>query len=192
MSKFFMNWNSVCGAVPGRGHTKKNLPCQDKVARREEHGVHVIALADGLSRKKFCPSCFGVDVANRGGRRREIFLGAFGRRRYRLLERDGLESSFILMSDGSEQSLYNKRNKTLAPAVKRLMHRATLIDAAVLKPQLEQALSKVVAENTHDDCSVAILARNSDQLPPLEDLPLSERLSLFQIANDSALCSNDR
>ena len=42
-----MEWKSVCGAVQGRGHAKKDIPCQDKAARREANGVHVIALADG-------------------------------------------------------------------------------------------------------------------------------------------------
>ena len=93
-------------------------------------------------------------------------------------------SGFILMSDGTEQSLYNKRNKTLAPAVKRLMHRTCLVSAEVLTPQLEEALG-VVLENTQDDCSVAILARTSEQLPPLMKLPLSERKSLYQIEGSS-------
>lgn len=270
-----LDWKSVCGAVQGRGHAKKDIPCQDKVARRSENGVHVIALADGAGSASM--SHFGAQVvvnrmtafvadrffdliAQADGRlvAQEIlsvtlqalndeaelrectlkdlastlliaavgdgnfFLAHLGDGVIGYLNETGLKvattpdngefsnetvfvtsanaaahmrlfkgalkniSGFILMSDGSEQSLYNKRNKTLAPAVKRLMHRATLIDAAVLKPQLERALSTVVAENTHDDCSVAILARNSDQLPPIEDLPLSERQSLFQIANDSA------
>lgn len=270
-----MEWKSVCGAVPGKGHAKKNLPCQDKVARRAENGIHVIALADGAGSASL--SHFGAQVvvncvtdfvaekffdliAQEDGRlvmqeilsvvlqalnneadlrkcslkdlASTLLIAAVGDEKFFLahlgdgvigyLNETGLKvattpdngefgnetvfvtsanaaahmrifkgalkniSSFILMSDGSEQSLYNKRNKTLAPAVKRLMHRTTLIDADVLTPQLERALSTVVAENTHDDCSVAILARNSDQLPPLEDLPLSERQSLFQIANDSA------
>ena len=63
------------------------------------------------------------------------------------------------MSDGTEQSLYNKRNKSLAPAVNRLIHRTTFIDSKILVPQLEEALSTVIAENTQDDCSIAILAK---------------------------------
>ena len=270
-----MDWKSVCCAVQGRGHAKKNIPCQDKVARRTENGVHVITLADGAGSARL--SHFGAQVvvnrmttfvadrffdliAQADGRLvtqellsvalqalndeaglREcslkdlastmliaavgdgnFFLAHLGDGVIGYLNETGLKvattpdngefsnetvfvtsanaaarmrifkgalkniSGFILMSDGSEQSLYNKRNKTLAPAVKRLMHRTTLIDADVLTPQLERALSTVVAENTHDDCSVAILARNSEQLPPLEALPPGERQSLFQIANDSS------
>ena len=50
--------------------------------------------------------------------------------------------------------------------------------------QLDEALG-VVLENTQDDCSVAILARTSEQLPPLMKLPLSERKSLYQIEGSS-------
>ena len=269
-----MEWKSVCGAVQGRGHAKKDIPCQDKAARREANGVHVIALADGAGSAALshfgaqcvvnCVTDFVAEkffdlIAQKDGRlvtqellsvvlaalkneaasrdcalkdlASTLLVAAVGGGKFFLahlgdgvigyLNEDGLKvattpdngefsnetvfvtsttaaarmrifkgalkniSGFILMSDGSEQSLYNKRNKTLAPAVKRLMHRTTLIDADVLTPQLERALSTVVAENTHDDCSVAILARNSEQLPPLEDLPLTERLSLFQIAGSS-------
>ena len=94
-------------------------------------------------------------------------------------------SGFILMSDGTEQSLYNKRKKTLAVGVKRLLHRTCLIDSEVLQIQLEDALNSVVAENTQDDCSIALLARTSEQLPPLEKLSLQERQEIFQINESS-------
>lgn len=55
-----MEWKSVCSAVQGRGHAKKDIPCQDKVARREENGVHVIALADGAGSAAL--SHFGAQV----------------------------------------------------------------------------------------------------------------------------------
>ena len=272
-----MTWKSICCAAQGRSHAKKNIPCQDKVARREENGVHVIALADGAGSAQFShygaacvvnrTAAFVVDrffdlIAQEDGRKvtREIlsvalqalqveaelracelkdlastlliaavgdgkfFLAHLGDGVIGYLNDAGLKvattpdngefsnetvfvtsanaaaqmrlykgmlkviSGFILMSDGTEQSLYNKRNKTLAPAVKRLMHRTTLVSAEVLTPQLEEALS-VVLENTQDDCSIAILARTSEQLPPLSDLPLSERQSLFRIDGSPAFRS---
>lgn len=269
-----MTWKSVCCAAQGRGHVKKNIPCQDKVARREENGISVIALADGAGSAKF--SHYGAQVvvnritafvadrffdliAQADGRKvtqdilsvaaqaltdeaelrecelkdlastllvaavsdEKFFLAHLGDGVIGYLNDAGLKvattpdngefsnetvfvtsanaasrmriykgelksiSGFILMSDGTEQSLYNKRNKTLAPAVKRLMHRTCLVSAEVLTPQLEEALGVVLA-NTQDDCSVAILARTSEQLPPLMALPLSERKSLYQIEGSSA------
>lgn len=268
-----MTWKTICCAVQGRGHAKKNIPCQDKVARREENGISVIALADGAGSAKF--SHYGAEcVVNRiaafvadrffdlvaqenalkvaqeilsiaaQALRNEaelwecavndlaatLLVAAVSDEKYFLahlgdgvigyINDEGLKvasapdngefsnetvfvtsanaaahmriykgalksiSGFILMSDGSEHSFYNKRKKILAPVVKRLMHRTCLISAEILTPQLEEALRTVVAENTQDDCSVAILARTSKQLPPLKDLPLAERQSLFQIAGN--------
>ena len=90
-------------------------------------------------------------------------------------------SGFVLMSDGTEQSLYNKKNKTLATVVKSLLHRTCLIDSEILKVQLEEAFNSVVIDNTQDDCSIAMLAKISKQLPKLEDLSLKERQNFFQI-----------
>lgn len=244
-----MEWKSICCAVQGRGHAKKNLPCQDKVARREENGVNVIALADGAGSATF--SHYGAQcvvnratvfisenffdlIAQTDGRKvtqeilsvllqtlqdearlREcelqdlastLLIAAVGDEKFFLahlgdgvigyLDEDGLKvatapdngefsnetvfitsedaaahmriykgelktiTGFVLMSDGTEQSLYNKRKKTLAPAVKKLINQTCLVDAEILTPQLEEALSSVVAENTQDDCSIAMLARN--------------------------------
>ena len=269
-------WKSVCCAVQGRGHAKKNLPCQDKVSRLIENGVQVIALADGAGSAAlshygaqcvvnrataFIGDRFFDLIAQEDGRSvtleilnvilqalkdeaelhscslkdlastllvaavgdGKFFLAHLGDGVIGYLNEDGLKvastpdngefsnetvfvtsanaaermkifkgaikniSGFILMSDGSEQSLYNKRKKTLAPAVKRLMHRTCLIDGEILTPQLEEALSSVVAANTQDDCSVAILARTSAQLPPLDELPMPERQELFQIKGSHAL-----
>lgn len=61
-----MNWKSVCFAVQGRGHAKKNIPCQDKVARLESNGVQVIALADGAgsaSMSHFGAACVVAGVS---------------------------------------------------------------------------------------------------------------------------------
>lgn len=244
-----MNWKSICCAVQGRNHAKKNLPCQDKVARRNENGVNVIALADGAGSATF--SHYGAQcvvnravefisdnffdlIAQEDGRKvtqeilnvllqalkdeaeirdcelkdlaSTLLIAAVGGEKFFLahlgdgvigyLDEDALKvattpdngefsnetvfitsedaaahmriykgdlktiSGFILMSDGTEQSLYNKRKKILAPVVKKLVHKTCLVDAEILTSQLEEALSLVVAENTQDDCSIAILARN--------------------------------
>lgn len=271
-----LNWKSICAAVQGRGHAKKNIPCQDKVSRLEKNGVHVIALADGAGSANF--SHFGAEcVVNRisefisenffaiiacedgktvtqkifstllrdlesesqirGCELKDlastILLAAVGGEKFFLahlgdgvigyLRADGLKiasepdngefsnetvfvtsenaaerlkifrgdiksiSGFVLMSDGTEQSLFDKRNRSLAPAIKRLMHRTSLIDAEILTPQLEDALKSVIAQKTQDDCSIALLARNSKILPPLKDLPREERREVYRIENNFIL-----
>ena len=267
-----MQWKSVCCAVQGRGHIRRDLPCQDCVARLEVGGVHVIALADGAGsaamshfgaqRVVDCAAEFVAEkffdiVAREDGRSvtqelltiircalqdesnlrgcelrdlastlllaavsdEKFFLAHLGDGVIGYLSDAGLKvastpdngefsnetgfvtsadaalhmrifrgtlkkiCAFVLMSDGTEQSLYNKRNRTLAPVIKRLMHRTCLVDGEVLTLQLRHALQTVVAENTRDDCSIALLAKNSAQLPPLERLLLFERRELERITD---------
>lgn len=271
-----MGWKSVCCALQGRGHLKKNIPCQDKVTRREENGIHVIVLADGAGSAVF--SHFGAEcvvncvaefilkkffdlITCEDGHKvkkellsvilksleeeamerkctikdlastllvaavsdKNFFLAHLGDGVIGYLNDTGLKtvstpdngefanetffvtsvnaeahmkiykgelkkiSGFVLMSDGTEQSLYNKRNKTLAPVIKRLLHRTCLIAPEILTPQLEDALGSVVIDNTYDDCSIALLARTSEQLPPLNELPLSERQTLFKASGNPLL-----
>ena len=66
------------------------------------------------------------------------------------------------------------------------MHRTCLVDAEILTPQLEDAIKSVILDDTQDDCSLAILARHSEQLPPLNELPLNERQELFRVDGSSA------
>lgn len=265
-----MTWKSICSAVQGRGHKKNDVPCQDKVTRRSEGGVSVIALADGAGSARL--SHYGAEcVVNRVAAfvadrfydlisedngsevKRQIltvaiealkneaelrecelrdlastllfaavdeekFLlahigdgvigylsdkglktastpdnGEFANETFFVTSRSALQrmrifkgalgtiSGFILMSDGTEQSLYHKRNKTLSEGIKRLMHRTSLIDGAILEPQLQKAIESVILENTQDDCSIALLARASELLPPLDELSQDERQELFKI-----------
>ena len=87
------------------------------------------------------------------------------------------KDAFVLMSDGTEQSLYHKPTKTLAGIIVKLMHRTCLLDSGTMKAQLEDAFASVISRNTQDDCSIAILARPSTALCPITDLafPKTER-----------------
>lgn len=93
------------------------------------------------------------------------------------------KSAFVLMSDGTEQSLYHKPSKTLANIVVKLMHRTCLIDKEKMRIQLEDAFTSVISKNTQDDCSIAILARPSATLRNLDALGFGEKLRLYEIAN---------
>lgn len=92
------------------------------------------------------------------------------------------KDSFVLMSDGTEQSLYHKPSKTLAPVIVRLMHRTTLIDGKTMRLKLEDALESVVSKRTQDDCSLAILARSSTNLRPFDMLDSKSRQELYGVA----------
>lgn len=92
------------------------------------------------------------------------------------------KDAFVLMSDGTEQSLYDKDHKTLVAVVKRLMHRTCLVSRKVMETQVEDALSTVIARRTPDDCSIALLARYSGSLRPMDSLDFQERRDLYGLA----------
>ena len=77
-------------------------------------------------------------------------------------------SGIVLMSDGSAESLYDKRKKSLSPDILtlvRVVKNETLEDASII---LENLLAEYVAPRTGDDCSVAVAARvNSRELVPV-------------------------
>lgn len=68
-------------------------------------------------------------------------------------------TGFILMSDGPEHALYDKRKKTLAPACSKLINAARVLPKPSSDLELERVLKKVIAKKTSDDCSIAILAK---------------------------------
>lgn len=94
------------------------------------------------------------------------------------------KAGFVLMSDGTEQSLYHKPSKTLAGVIVKLMHRTCLIDSGTMKTQLKEAFAAVIAKNTQDDCSIAILARPSAMLCPIDTLGFKERQELYGIGGE--------
>ncbi len=93
------------------------------------------------------------------------------------------KDAFVLMSDGTAQSLYHKPTQKLADVVKKLMHRTCLIDSEVMHAQLIDAFNSVISRKTQDDCSIAILARTSKVLCPVDALGFEERRELYRIAS---------
>ena len=53
-------------------------------------------------------------------------------------------AGFILMSDGTEQSLYNKKNNSLNQVVIKLMQRNILLDKNVMCKQLESTFKNII------------------------------------------------
>lgn len=91
------------------------------------------------------------------------------------------KDAFVLMSDGTAQSFYDKRKKTLTPAIVRLMHRTCLLDRGVMEAKLEDSFSSLISKHTQDDCSIVILARSSAVLRPMAALSFTERQELYGI-----------
>ena len=87
-------------------------------------------------------------------------------------------AGFVIMSDGTGQSLYHKATKTLAKATIKLMHRTCLLGSGVIKEQLLTSFS-LVSQNTQDDCSIALLARPVGILRDYTNLTMSEKSDIL-------------
>lgn len=69
-------------------------------------------------------------------------------------------NGFVLMSDGCEVSLYNKKENKLSLAIKRVMNLMSLIPLDKLESQLDYSMQNVIAKKTMDDCSIIMVTRN--------------------------------
>lgn len=67
-------------------------------------------------------------------------------------------TGFVLMSDGPEAALLDKRRRLLAPACGKLLAACRQLETARMHLGLEDALRRVISRKTSDDCSIALLA----------------------------------
>lgn len=70
-------------------------------------------------------------------------------------------SGFALMSDGTETSFYSKKDRTLAPVLKKLMEFTKILSISCLENELKKSFEEVVKNNTTDDCSLALLVKEN-------------------------------
>lgn len=73
-------------------------------------------------------------------------------------------SGFVLMSDGSEQSLYDKVKHEIAPAIVKLFAARLDMPNAEFEAELRDLLKKQIIQRTSDDCSIALLTRDRKRL----------------------------
>ena len=65
----------------------------------------------------------------------------------------------VLLSDGAEMSLYDRRQKTLAPVLHRVFNTARGEDRANMEEMLRRSFENSVIQATGDDCSIALMVR---------------------------------
>lgn len=68
-------------------------------------------------------------------------------------------TGFILMSDGPEAALLNKRTSSLASACHKLIDANRMLEQPEMERQLALTLQQVIASKTSDDCSIALMSR---------------------------------
>ncbi|MBR1432096.1 PP2C family serine/threonine-protein phosphatase [Ruminococcus sp.] len=88
---------------------------------------------------------------------------------------------FVLMSDGAETSLYNKKNNKLADVLERIIKMLTFLPTEIVQKQLINSFDTVIRNSTSDDCSISILANIDDSFlgySHLNDIRKSKLLNI--------------
>ncbi|RAX54517.1 hypothetical protein CCY99_03505 [Helicobacter sp. 16-1353] len=92
---------------------------------------------------------------------------------------------FVLMSDGSEASLYNKQEHKIADIVKKIMQISTFIPIEKLQEQLRESFEKVIIKTTSDDCSIAMLVKGDESFEGYLQLSNEDKCKLLEINTKS-------
>lgn len=90
-------------------------------------------------------------------------------------------NGFVLMSDGTAESLYCKRDSTLAPILIKMMHRNVILNHDKIFESIKLSFDSVVVNNTQDDCSIAIMSRKCNLLSDYRYLKNTEKCDLLRI-----------
>lgn len=93
---------------------------------------------------------------------------------------------FALMSDGTENSFYSKRDKTLAPALKKLMELTRILNIQCLENEIYKSFENVVKNNTTDDCSLALIVKKDCSFHGYNKLTAEEKASMLFGKNDTS------
>lgn len=89
---------------------------------------------------------------------------------------------FILLSDGSSNSFYDKQKQNMTSGAKRLIEWTRFMFEDKMSMLLKKVVDETIINKTTDDCSVAILATNEILDEDYEALDKKEKCLLFDRA----------
>ncbi|WP_276324836.1 protein phosphatase 2C domain-containing protein [Treponema putidum] len=88
---------------------------------------------------------------------------------------------FVLMSDGSENSLYQKAEKKISNSIKKIMNLLILIPKNELENMLVKTFESIICQATIDDCSIVFLVKDLDLFKGYRNLTESEKCKLLNL-----------
>lgn len=88
---------------------------------------------------------------------------------------------FILMSDGTEASLYNKKEKKLASVLKKIMNLCVTVSTEKIEEQLKESFKTTISMATMDDCSIALVVKDSNNFKGYNRLSNKEKMKILEI-----------
>lgn len=88
-------------------------------------------------------------------------------------------NGFVLMSDGSEASLYSKQRNEVAPVLQRLVKRLGMTSPEYLQPILQASLEDAIAQKTRDDCSLVLVSKLLKSYDELDDTEVNDYFGIL-------------
>ena len=90
-------------------------------------------------------------------------------------------SGFVLMSDGTETSLYDKRKDQLADIIKKLMLMSDTHRTEVIEKMLQLSFESNIKQQTIDDCSIIFMHNSNESISNWKTLPSDQLIKLFEL-----------
>lgn len=87
--------------------------------------------------------------------------------------------SFVLMSDGTCESLYNKRERKLSQGIIKIATCLALFNEEKVRKSLEASFENLVLKKTLDDCSIALIVKKSYGKKIYKDIKKEEKIEML-------------
>lgn len=94
-------------------------------------------------------------------------------------------NGFVLMSDGTSTSMYNKRTNEIVPVLKKIMQMCTFMQAHKIEEQLQNSFETVIRGATGDDCSIIILKKGADNFTGYENMSIETKCRILKLNKNS-------
>lgn len=94
-------------------------------------------------------------------------------------------TGFVLMSDGTETSLYNKSTGKIADITKKIMTLSNYIPKENVQRLTENSFNSVIINQTTDDCSLIAISKSTTNFNGYNSLPDSAKKSLLELKSDT-------
>lgn len=88
-------------------------------------------------------------------------------------------SGFVLMSDGTCESLFEKRNKKFSSGIKRIMQWNIVLPKDHIDSSLDKSFKEHVIKRTNDDCSIAVISRETKYLRGYFNMTYKQKFELL-------------
>lgn len=96
-------------------------------------------------------------------------------------------SGFTLMSDGTAESLYDKKSKSLAEVIKKVMQSCIFLPTEKVETQLQVSLEETISQVTMDDCSIIMMVNDNDSFLGYSKMDDLEKIKLLEINPNSSV-----